>query len=585
MDGTRRGVILPVVLFVLVLLGLLVAMFSFRVNADLAATQAVAYRQQARLAAEAGVDAVKLLLRTARLEVNRWYHNPDELHRIIVWAPGIEPTLWGTNEELDEGWVAFRFSIVADDPTDDEKYIRFGITDAAACVNLNTATEEQLLYLVGAVAGGDEEFNPTEIVDAILDWRDQDALPRGGAADTEGEYYRALAEPYRVKNGDFDTVEELLLVKGVTPRILFGEDLDRNGLLSPNEDDGDESFPPDNGDGVLNRGVFPYLTVFSAEDNVSNDNRQRIYLFADENVVREELGKVFEDDPGVIDYIVEVTRTQTRGSGRGGSPENDGGDSQPSGEEGDASADTDADPEGDKDATRQQRRDEDPKPEGDAAEDADAPATGETEDEEESPEAETDAPEEETDAPEEEEESDDVESGAAPIRSPASLLIPRSIRGEVREGPLGPEHLAVLMDRTTTVSSEQRKIRGLINVNTAPPLVLKCLGELTDEQITSIVDLRTALDAQTKATPAWLVTEEVVDLETFERIAPLITARGQQFTIESLGYADHIGMVVRLQVVVDMVGPIAQTVYYRDLTHLGGQYPIREEDKDNVRVR
>ena len=38
----KRAVILPVVLFVLVLIGLLAAMFAFRVHADLAATQVMA---------------------------------------------------------------------------------------------------------------------------------------------------------------------------------------------------------------------------------------------------------------------------------------------------------------------------------------------------------------------------------------------------------------------------------------------------------------------------------------------------------------------------------------------------------------
>ena len=42
MTSVRRGVILPVVLLVLILLGLLGAMFAFRVNADLASTRAVA---------------------------------------------------------------------------------------------------------------------------------------------------------------------------------------------------------------------------------------------------------------------------------------------------------------------------------------------------------------------------------------------------------------------------------------------------------------------------------------------------------------------------------------------------------------
>ena len=56
-------------------------------------------------------------------------------------------------------------------------------------------------------------------------------------------------------------------------------------------------------------------------------------------------------------------------------------------------------------------------------------------------------------------------------------------------------------------------------------------------------------------------------------------------TIEALGFADHIGTVTRLQVLVDLVGPIAQTIYYRDLSNLGGHFTIREEDKENVRVQ
>jgi hypothetical protein len=114
---------------------------------------------------------------------------------------------------------------------------------------------------------------------------------------------------------------------------------------------------------------------------------------------------------------------------------------------------------------------------------------------------------------------------------------------------------------------------------------LECLGELNGEHIQSILEMRESLDAETLSTPSWLVTNGVVDVETFDLIASYLTSRGQQFTIESLGYGDHMGMVTRLQVVVDMVGPIAQTIYYRDLSYLGGSYPIREEDKEQVRDR
>ena len=218
--ANRRGVILPTVLVMLLLLGVLSAMFAFRVNADLAATRALATQLQCRLAAEAGVDVVMQMMRIARDDMDFWYHNPDDLHRILIWAHDTDPSDWGTNEELEEGALAYRFSIVADDPTDDEDFIRIGITDESAKLNLNYATDAQLLVLVEAAAAGDERVIPQEIVDAILDWRDADSKPRGETGDTEGVYYQELEPPYRVKNGLFDTVEELLLVKGVTERIL-----------------------------------------------------------------------------------------------------------------------------------------------------------------------------------------------------------------------------------------------------------------------------------------------------------------------------------------------------------------------------
>lgn len=592
MTAGRRGVILPVVLFVLLLLGLLCAMFAFRVNADLAATQALTFRLQTRLAAEAGVERVKFLLRTARFDMDRWYHNPDELHRIIVWAHDTDPTVWGTDEELDEGAMAYRFSIVADDPADDEDYIRIGITDESSKINLNVASEGQLMKLVRSVIAEDEEeIDPHEIVAAILDWRDADTVSRSEVGDTEGDYYLKLSKPYRVKNGPFDSVEELLLVKGVTGAILYGEDFDRNGLLTDNEDDDDESFPPDNEDNLLNRGLYPYLTVHSYESNVSNDNRQRIYLLGPEESVREELTLAFEDDPSVVDYIVTTARQRGGGTGGGGSgggpsggpggggsegstgnPENNDGTLTP---KGDASIDNEGESIDPKVGRRQQVSEEG------------------GEDEEENGEPEETGPADDAEnelddgdgSPEDEGETNDVGGGLGPMRSPAELLRGQTVEGEVQPSPLGPEHLAVLMDRTTMEPPEKQKLPGLINVNTAPPRVLRCIEELTGEQIEAIVETRHSLDAEQKATTAWLIIEEVLDLETYIAIAPRITARGQQFMIESLGYSDHMGMVSRLQVIVDMVGPIAQTIYYRDLTYIGGNFPIREEDRESVRVR
>lgn len=563
MRSTRRAVILPVVLMVLMLLGLLCAMFAFRVNADLCATQAISFRLQTRLAAEAGIERVKLLLRGSKFDVDQWYHNPDELHRIIVWVEDFDATELGTNEEYDGTVMAYRFSIVADDPTDDEERIRIGITDEAAKLNLNTATEAQLRILVRAAVGEEnEEFDPQRIVDAILDWRDPDRNARGEDGDTEGEYYRRLPRPYGVKNGPFDTVEELLLVKGVTGHVLYGEDFDRNGLLTPNEDDGDETFPPDNEDGVLNRGLYPYLTVLSEENNVSNENRERVYLYGDAETLRAELTLAFPEDPDVVEFVVSAAGNQGKAPAGGNKPDKAGGTGDPGGNKPGKPGDgQDQDPLGG--SSNPDGGNGDPSATGDEENDGnDPPDSG-------SPSG---------------SETDDGGGRSAPMPTVASLLRDQMIGENMQRSPVTLEHLPTLLDRTTPLKSDRKAIPGLININTAPALVLRCINGLSGEQIGAILETRERVPPEDKETIAWLLTEEVVDLDTFERIAGQLTARGQQFTIEALGYADHIGMVTRLQAVVDAVGPIVQTVYYRDLTYLGGRFPIREEDLERIRV-
>ena len=71
------------------------------------------------------------------------------------------------------------------------------------------------------------------IADAILDWIDPDSDQRTLGA--EQEYYSSLSPPYAPRNGPLGSIEELLLVRDVTPALLFGADLNRNGLIEANE--------------------------------------------------------------------------------------------------------------------------------------------------------------------------------------------------------------------------------------------------------------------------------------------------------------------------------------------------------------
>jgi DNA uptake protein ComE-like DNA-binding protein len=67
-------------------------------------------------------------------------------------------------------------------------------------------------------------------------------------------------------------------VKGFTPEILYGEDANLNGLLEPNENDGDASWPPDNRDGRLDPGLWSLVTVWSRDKNVDAEGRRRTNL-------------------------------------------------------------------------------------------------------------------------------------------------------------------------------------------------------------------------------------------------------------------------------------------------------------------
>jgi DNA uptake protein ComE-like DNA-binding protein len=119
-----------------------------------------------------------------------------------------------------------------------------------------------------------------QIADAILDWMDADDTPREYGA--ESETYGQLTPPYLPKNGPLDTVEELLLVRGVTPMLLFGCDANRNGRIDAGEPTADSIPNVDNSDGSMNRGWAAYLTLFSMEKNVKPDGTARINLNGDD---------------------------------------------------------------------------------------------------------------------------------------------------------------------------------------------------------------------------------------------------------------------------------------------------------------
>ena len=95
------------------------------------------------------------------------------------------------------------------------------ITDEEARLNLNTSQPDRLDRLLQAI--GVEKEDRDIINDSLQDWKDANEEHRLNGAESE-DYYLKLAVPYRSKNGNLDTVGELLQVRGFTPKLMDGVD-------------------------------------------------------------------------------------------------------------------------------------------------------------------------------------------------------------------------------------------------------------------------------------------------------------------------------------------------------------------------
>lgn len=246
----QRAAVLILVLWAIAVLGLLAGGLSFAIRQDLAIANIQRDRLVAHWLARAGVErSIASLM--------------DDID-----ATDTLQDLWADNESQfrDFEMSGGSFSVVRDG-YEDVPNEWFGAGDECAKLNVNVATRDQLMKLP-------EMTNP--VAAAILDWRDSNEDPEPDGI--ERGHYAGLPHPYIIRNGPMRTVRELLLVRGVTPDLFYGEDTNVNGRLDPNENDGNASDPPDNADGRLDRGWYAYLTVYSFEKNVNARGQKRLNL-------------------------------------------------------------------------------------------------------------------------------------------------------------------------------------------------------------------------------------------------------------------------------------------------------------------
>lgn len=262
-SGRRRGVILLVVLVVVVVLALSAYTFCDLMLSHYEAAQYAGKATQARLIVDSAIDRTRLMLTMPRSEqINNggFYQNPQLFQSQLI-VPATEPA--------DVGMYTVLAPMV-----DEQGYyqgVRYGLEDLSTRLNLNylvvadTLQEGAGRALLMTVPGMSED-----IADAVLDYIDSDDEPRELGA--ESEHYSGLG--YSAKNGPLDTVDELLEVRDVTPTMLYGLDVNRNGMVDVHEQNMSQgALEPG-----LERGWAPYLTIHSKEANLASDGLPRVFL-------------------------------------------------------------------------------------------------------------------------------------------------------------------------------------------------------------------------------------------------------------------------------------------------------------------
>ncbi|MBI5149197.1 MAG: general secretion pathway protein GspK [Candidatus Omnitrophica bacterium] len=198
--------VLIAVLWCLFFLSVLAVAIYAYVAPQVGLAQRVKERAQTYYLAEAGVKTAVFMLGDDQ--------SPDYDALNETWA-GDEETFRDIRLG-DQGYVSIKYEYA---PSDDSgaSETRYGLVDEERKINVNKATVEILQRLFETVAQTTAQ-EADDIADSILDWIDEDDEPRPNGA--ESGYYKNLAGGYPCPNGKFETLEELLLVKGMTPEIF-----------------------------------------------------------------------------------------------------------------------------------------------------------------------------------------------------------------------------------------------------------------------------------------------------------------------------------------------------------------------------
>lgn len=197
----ERGSLLIFTLWVLVMVSIFTMAVGYQTRQRLRFLQSIEYREQLRTAVDAGILKAA---QTIRMQTDSG--DDESVSGLGAWR------LNGTFRKtaLGQAYFTIRYQ-------DTDRQWVYGLQDEERKMNLNEVTAVHPLKTLIKTATGLEDSAAGDLAASILDWKDEDDVLNAGGAETR--YYRLQSPAYSAKNAAFDSLEELMLVKGMNAQI------------------------------------------------------------------------------------------------------------------------------------------------------------------------------------------------------------------------------------------------------------------------------------------------------------------------------------------------------------------------------
>ena len=213
------------------------------------------------------------------------------------------------SDSLQEAWASSKELSLNSVTMFENGHFQVEISDLSGKIQVNRLitedgkyNEAQKMLLMRFLSSEQFQLDSDEVgnlIDAIKDWIDpDDDVTRFGA---ENGYYQSLENPYPCKNGPMESLGQMLLIKGVTKELFYGNE-HRAGIAN---------HLTVYGDGKININTADPLVLCSLSDDIDMEMARDMLIYRlDEGNDLKDPGW-YRKIPGMADTTIELDLIKT----------------------------------------------------------------------------------------------------------------------------------------------------------------------------------------------------------------------------------------------------------------------------------